>query len=66
VCRDGGADPTVAVPEFAVGLLALFSMSQKPGEISGRWKAIAGIIFSLAAVGIGLFFIIARHSAPPA
>jgi hypothetical protein len=56
------AIPGVGVTEFAAGLLALYSISQKPGEILGRGKAVAGIVLSLAAVGISLYFMVSAHS----
>lgn len=58
------AIPSLAVTEFAVGLLALFTISQKPAEITGRWKAITGIVLSLASICLGLAYIISTHSSP--
>jgi hypothetical protein len=60
------AIPSLGVTEFAVGLLAIFSISRKPAEITGRWKALAGIVLSLAAICLSLYFIVATRSAPPA
>ena len=56
------AIPGIGVTEFAAGLLAVYTISQKPDEITGRWKAVAGIVLSLAAIGISLYFIISAHS----
>lgn len=56
------AIPSLGVTEFAVGLLAIASIAQKPAEITGRGKAIAGILLSLAAIGVSLYFIITAHS----
>lgn len=55
--------PILGVTEFAAGLLAIVSISQKPAEITGRWKAVAGIVLSLAAIAITLTFIITTRSA---
>jgi len=60
------AIPSIGVTEFAVGLLALFSISRKPAEITGRWKALAGIVLSLAAICLSVYFIISTRSSPPA
>jgi hypothetical protein len=59
------AIPSLGVTEFAVGLLALFSISRKPAEITGRWKAVVGIVLSMFAISLGLFFIISTRSSPP-
>lgn len=56
------AIPSIGVTELAVGLLALYSISRKPAEITGRWKAIAGIVLSLVAICLSLYFIIATTS----
>ncbi len=58
------AIPTLGVTEFGVGLLALYSISRKQGEISGRWKAVVGIVLSLSAICVSLYFIIWKHSGP--
>lgn len=50
---------SIGVTEFMVGLLALFSINRKPAEITGRWKAVIGIVLSLAAIGTSVYFIIA-------
>jgi hypothetical protein len=58
------AIPMLGITEFGSGLLALYSISRKPAEISGRWKAVAGILLSLTAICVGLYFIISKHSGP--
>ena len=60
------AIPIIGVTEFTVGVLAIFSISQKPTEITGRWKAVVGMILSLAAIASSLFFIIMTRSSAPA
>jgi len=56
----------LGITEFATGLIALFSISQKPVEITGRGKAIAGMLLSIAAICIGLYFLLATRSSPRA
>lgn len=55
--------PILAVTEFAAGLLAIFSISQKPAEFTGRWKAVIGMILSLGAIAISIYFIVSIRSA---
>lgn len=56
------AIPTIGITEFGAGLLGLYAIGRRRGESSGRWKAIAGIVLSLAAVCAGAYFIIVKHS----
>ena len=56
------AIPGIGVTEIAVGFLALYAIDQKPAEITGRWKAIAGIILSASAVVASIVYIITTSS----
>jgi len=58
------AIPTLAVTELGAGLFALYSISQKPKEISGKGRAVAGVLLSLGAIFVSLYHIIVHHSGP--
>ena len=57
---------TLGVTELGTGLLAAYFISQKPKEISGRGKAVWGVLLSLAAISVSLYYIIVHHSGPHA
>ena len=58
------AIPTLGITELGTGLLAIYFITQKPKEISGSGKAVAGVLLSLAAICVSLYHIIVHHSGP--
>lgn len=53
---------SLGVTEMALGVAALVTIVRKSPEMTGRWKAVAGIVLSASAVCLSLYFIISTHS----